>query len=335
MILRAFFVIVPLLLAPLLCSAKPPSREEFERQTQFIAQLKDSIADEITDAGKFALVTRAMGREPDPNQRSRIVDVAAGIRGPALEEFLTSLVVKDDDAGLRSQAATLLGRTGSEKCLPVLTKVASSDRTSDLQRGDIRMSSSARRTAIFAVAELVLRFPKLADQAKADLAALPDKYDPKDNESLADARRQALYQISRDESLLAPFFERLKSADAAERERGVVAFRFLKLKKAPPEIVRAIKDENAGVRSWAALVLGEIGDAGTIDTLMATAANAKLDRGLRANAIASLGQMKAMPAADLMEKLLADPDVSVNAAIALYRITGQKVKQFPEGYNTD
>lgn len=328
-------VLFSFLLASSLCWAKPPSREEFERQTQVVAQLKDSLALESTDAARFTLISQAMGREQDPDVRHKIIDLAAGFRGPALEAFLTSLVTKDDDAGLRSQAATLLGRTGSEKCLPILTKVAASDRTSGAQRGDIRMSSSARRSAIFAVAELVGRYPNLADKAKVELAALPDKFDLKDNESLADARRQALFQINHDESLLLPFFERLKSADAAERERGVVAFRFLKLKKAPPEIVRALKDENAGVRSWAALVLGEIGDAGTIDTLMATAADSKLDRNLRANAIASLGQMKAMPAADLMEKLLADPDVSLNAAIALYRITGQKVKQFPEGYNAD
>lgn len=330
-----FAVLLSLLAIPSLCLAKPPSREEYQRQRQVIEQLKVSIENETTDTDKLALIAREMGREPDVHLRRRLLDLASGIRGPVLEEFLTSVVKSEDDAGLRSQAARLLGRTGSEKCLAVLVKVASSDRTSSVQIGDIRGTSSARREAIFAVAELVERFPKLADKASAEIRKLPEVLDPKDNESLGDARLQALYRISHDESLLKPFFARLASADAAERERGVVAFRFLKLKKAPPEIVRALKDENPGVQSWATLVLGEIGDSGTIESLMVIAADTKLSRGLRANAITSLGQMKAMPAADLMEKLLTDPDVSANAAIALYRITGQKVKQFPEGYNAD
>jgi hypothetical protein len=36
-----------------------------------------------------------------------------------------------------------------------------------------------------------------------------------------------------------------------------------------------------------------------------------------------------------MEQLLKDPTVAANAAIALYRITGKKVEQFPAGYNAD
>lgn len=38
-----------------------------------------------------------------------------------------------------------------------------------------------------------------------------------------------------------------------------------------------------------------------------------------------------------MRKLLRDenPTVQTNAAISLYRITGEKAKQFPAGYNAD
>lgn len=64
-------------------------------------------------------------------------------------------------------------------------------------------------------------------------------------------------------------------------------------------------------------------------------ADPKSDRGVRANAITSLGQMRAPFAADLMQKLLDDPTLSANASIALYRITGKKVTQFPAGYNAD
>jgi HEAT repeat protein len=115
----------------------------------------------------------------------------------------------------------------------------------------------------------------------------------------------------------------------------VVAFRFLGLKKAPVEVVRALEDSSRDVRRWAALVLGEIGDPKSVEPLMATAADVKAERGLRADAIYALGRMRAKPAADLIEKLLPDPAFSAQAAVALYRITGKKVKEFPPGYNTD
>src|SRR5438094_904331 len=83
-----------------------------------------------------------------------------------------------------------------------------------------------------------------ADAAAAALRALRVADDGKDNEGLADARVQALYQITRDNALLKPFYERLKSKDARERERGVIAFRFLKLKGAPAELVNALKDSS-------------------------------------------------------------------------------------------
>ena len=70
---------------------------------------------------------------------------------------------------------------------------------------------------------------------------------------------------------------------------------------------------------------------------MAIAGDATKDVGLRCNAIGALGRMKFNDASDLMERLLADKDqrVVVNAAIALHRITGKKVKRFPEGYKDD
>jgi HEAT repeat protein len=201
--------------------------------------------------------------------------------------------------------------------------------------GDIGGRSSARRSATFAIAELAEHHPTLADKAADELRALPDKFDPKDNESLADARLQALFQVTRDESLLKPFLERLKDASADVRMDGANAFQFLKLKVAPPELIQALQDEDAGVRSNAALVLGRIGDPNSAPSLIAISADPKADRGVRVNAITSLGQMRAPAAEDLMEKLLDDPTVATNAAIALYRISGKKMAQFPEGYNAD
>ena len=70
---------------------------------------------------------------------------------------------------------------------------------------------------------------------------------------------------------------------------------------------------------------------------MKVASDTKDETTVRCNAIFALGRMKTAKAADLMEKLLMDPTplVQTNAAIALYRITGKKVKQFPKGYNAD
>ena len=317
--------------------AEPVSADEDARQARIIDQLKKALAAETTDGARFAHIERAMRDERDVNLRRRILDAAAKIPGPELEKFLTDLLTREEDAGLRSQAATTLGLIGSEKCLTTLAEVARNDRTTRLQIGDIAGQSSARRSATFAIAELVARFPKLTDDAAGKLRALPVVDDPKDLESLSDARVQALYQVTRDEKLLAPFLERLRSKDAKVRENGAVAFRFFKLKVAPPELVSALSDADSSVQAWAGLALGEIGDPKTVPMLMAMAGDAKKDAGLRCNAIGALGRMKAAAATEPMRKLLADESeaVQVQAAIALYRLTGEKAKQFPAGYNAD
>jgi HEAT repeat protein len=328
-----FLAIVTADLSP----AGPMTREESQRQARVLEQLQKALAAETTDAARFTHLTRVMKDERDVNLRRRILDTATRIRGPDLETFLTNLLTNEEDAGLRSQAATTLGLIGSEKCLTRLAQVARSDRTTRVQIGDIGGQSNARRAATFAIAELVARFPRLADEAAGKLRALPDVEDVKDNESLADARAQALYRITRDNALLEPFQERLKSKDAKERERGVVAFQFLGLKEAPKEVVNALKDTNSGVRSWSALVLGRIGDQKTGAALMTVAGDTKEEVSVRCNAIYALGRMKTAAAAELMEKLLLDPSprVQTNAAITLYRLTGKKVKQFPKGYRDD
>lgn len=317
--------------------AKPVSREEAQRQAQVVEELTKSLAAEKTDVARFARLARVMKDEKDVGLRRKILQAAGKFPGPEQEKFLAEVLTSDEDAGVRSDAATTLGKVGSEKSLATLSEAAKSDRTTSILVGDIGGRSSARRAATFAVAELAARFPKLTDEAAAGIRALPAPSDPKDNEGLADARIQALYQVTRDESLLKPFYARLQSKEEGERIQGVVAFQFLELKTAPAEILAALQDASPQVRSWAALVLGSIGDPKTAQALMAAAADAKEDNFVRCNAVYSLGKMKSAAAAGLMEKLLADPQANVqsNAAIALYRITGKKVKQFPEGYNAD
>jgi HEAT repeat protein len=320
-----------------LSQAGPITPQEAQRQAKVLEQLKKALAAETTDAGRFTHIVRALKGERAVNFRRQILETATKMPGPELETFLTNYLTSEEDAGLRSQAATTLGRMGSEKCLTTLAQVARNDRTTRIEIGDVGGQGNARRAATFAIAELAVRFPRLADDAAGKLRALSAAENAKDNEGLADARVQALYQITRDDALLKPLYERLKSKDAKERQRGVVAFRFLKLKVAPAEIINALKDTNSGVRSWSALVLGQIGDPKTGPVLMTVAGDAKEEASVRCNAIYALGRMKTAGAAALMEKLLTDPAPSVqtNAAVALYRLTGKKVKQFPKGYRAD
>jgi HEAT repeat protein len=315
----------------------PPLREEGERREKLIADLKAALAAEATAAGKAAALRRAYQAEPSPSVRRVIFEHIPTQPDAAIDRFLAGVLTGDADAGIRSLAAKALGTHGTEGCLPALAKAAATDKTTEVHIGCIVGKGTARRAATFAIAELAVRHPKLADRAATALRELKPPADPKDSESLADARAQALYQVTRDEKLLVPFLERLRSKDAKVRESGAVAFQYFKLMVAPRELVKALSDADAGVRSWAALALGEIADPKTVPVLLAVAGNPKQEAGVRCNVIYSLGRMKAAAAIDLMRKLLADEReaVQVQAAIALYRLTGEKVKQFPAGYKAD
>jgi HEAT repeat protein len=315
----------------------PPTREEGERRLKLTADLKAALAAETTAAGKAVVLSRAFKAEPNPDIRRVIFEQIPKPPDAAIDGFLTDVLTADPDAGIRILAAKALGTHGTDQCLPALAKAAATDKETEFRAGCIAGRSTARRFATFAIAELAARYPKLADKAATALRDLNPPAEGKDLESLADARLQALYQVTRDEKLLAPFLERLRSKEPKVRVSGVVAFRFLKPKVAPPELLAALKDTDADVRSWTALTLGEVADPKTVPLLMTAAEDTKQDIGVRCNAIFSLGLMKAADATELVRKLLTDEKeaVQAQAAIALYRITGEKVKQFPPGYNAD
>jgi HEAT repeat protein len=315
----------------------PPLREEGERREKLTAALKAALAAEATVAGKAAALRRAYQAESSPDVRRVVFEHIPTPVDAAIDRFLADVLTGDADAGIRSLAGKALGAHGTDRSLPVLAKAAATDKATEVRVGCMVGKGTARRAATFAIAELAARHPKLADKAATALRELTAPAGPNDAESLADARAQALYQVTRDAKLLVPFLERLRSKDAKVRRSGAVAFRFFKLKVAPPELVKALSDADAGVRSWAALALGEIADPKTVPELLAVAGNSKQDVGLRCNVIHSLGRMKAATATELMRKLLADEReaVQVQAAIALYRLTGEKVKQFPAGYKAD
>jgi HEAT repeat protein len=323
--------------AATLSKAQLITGEEAKRQAQVLEKLKDALAVEKQVEAKFKLIGKSMKEEKSVSLRYKVLDLAASVNGLEIETLLTALLTSEADAGIRSRVATLLGQRGSEKSLGALVQCAEKDKTTDAEIGCMRGQSNARRSAIFAIAELTSRFPKLAGEAAANLRALQVNEDPKVRDNLVDAKNQALYQITHEEALIAPFFERLKSKEAKERVNGIVAFRYFKLAKAPHEVVKTLEDSSLEVRQWTALVLGDIGDPKTVDVLMTIANNAKEDIGVRCNAIYSIGRMKIPATGEQIEKLLMDTDqrVQTSAAIAFYRITGKKVKQFPEGYNAD
>lgn len=278
-----------------------------------------------------------MAAETDPDVRRLVLDVTIQTKGLDFDALLTKVLADDADAGIRSRAATALGGLGTKRCFAALTRAAAEDPTTPMKIGDIVGKSSARRDAMFAIAALVSRKPELAEKAAAALRSLKTPDGAKDPESLADARLASLYQITRDEKLLRPFYERLRSKDAQTRIRGVVAFQYCGLQTTPTGLAAALDDDNAEVRSWAALVLGRIADPGNVPLLTAVAEDSKREVGLRCNAIHSLGQMRAVETTNKMRNLLMDEEeaVQTQAAIALYRITGEKAPQFPAGYNAE
>lgn len=317
--------------------AEPPTRQEVLRREAMIHHLKDTLAADQPAAEKAEAITRLMAAEANPNARRMILDAAIQAKGLDFDTLLTKILADDLDAGIRSRAAAALGGLGSKKTLAALVLAAAEDPTTELRIGDIGGRSSARRDAMFAIAALVGRYPDLAESAAAELRSLKTPEESTDSQSLADARVQALYQITHNDTLLRPFCDRLRSEDAATRVHGVTALQYCGLKSAPTELTAALDDESAEVRSWAALVLGRIADPATIPLLLAAAADPKRDAGLRCNAIHSLGSMRAAQATDTIRKLLMDENkaVQTQAAIALYRITGEKVAQFPPGYNAE
>jgi HEAT repeat protein len=315
--------------------AKPPSAEVAQRHQATVAEIKQFLAGPDSDERKFERLAEAIHGEAEPDYRRDLVALAAARPGSAQESFLIDVLHSDADWTVRSEAAKTLGQTGSKAAIAPLAKVAATDKLTMGTQGCIGSDGTARRAAIFAMAELGRRLPDSAKVIAEDIRGLPEANDADKrliNEQLGDARRQALFQLTGDQSLLKPFFEQLKSKDAKTRENGVVAFRFLNLSKAPTELVALARDPSPEVRSWVALVLGEIKDTKAVPLLMDIAKDAATDRGTRCNAIHSLGRMRAAEAKPLLESLLSDESVKVNAAIALSEITGKRHPLVPEGY---
>ncbi|MGD0897695.1 MAG: HEAT repeat domain-containing protein [Thermoguttaceae bacterium] len=321
---------------PIVAGSKPETPAEYQRHRENLAMMKEVLAGPEPDEKKLDRLAEAMRREPNADHRRDLLALAAGRPAAAQQSFLIGVLQSDADCTVRSQAAKMLGRSGSEAAIAPLANAAASDAVTVGGVGScLQFQGTARRSAIFALAELGRRLPNSRRAIEAEIRKLPEANDGDKglvNEHLGDARRWALYQLTEDRTLLAPDLEKLKSTDAKTRSDGVVAFRFLNLTKAPRELVELARDPSPAVRNWVVCVLGEIGDAKTVPLLMALAKEISMDRGTRCGAIEALGRMRATDAQSLMEALLSDDSLKTNAAIALSQITGKRHPLVPEGY---
>jgi HEAT repeat protein len=280
-------------------------------------------------AAKHLVLRTAFAKSANAYVKKEILAMAESLGGNELEPFLLS-VLQDSDVRLRIIAVDSISRHGTSNAIQPLLRCADNDPEGESGWGCVRSQVTARREACFALAEIGLRYPMARSEIAKALSDLPVKAD-----DLNDSKIQALYVLTQDRTLITPFYDRLKNTDAKERTRGVVSFRLLKLNRAPNELVGLISDPSDDVRSWVALVLGEIGDTNTVPILLKAAQDPTLDRPTRCNAIHSLGQMHAKTAETALSELLNDESVSVNAAIALSRITGQRHPLVPQGYKIE
>lgn len=289
-----------------------------------------AVQQQDTPRGKHSILRTAYAKSESPYVKKYILEMTSAIEGPELEPFLLSVLGDDADVRLRIAAVKALAEHGTTNAVQPLLNCAEKDPEGEDGWDCVRYHTSARRDAYFALSEIGLRYPAARSQIAQGISNLPITAD-----DLKDPKIQALYVLTQDRALLTPFYERLQSTNAKERVNGVVAFRFLKLNRAPKELVGLIDDPSQDVRSWVALVLGEIGDTETVPALLKAAQDTTLDRGTRCNAIYSLGHMHAKGAEALLRQLLNDDSVKVNAAIALSQITGQRHPLVPQGYRLE
>jgi HEAT repeat protein len=295
-----------------------------------IAAIEAALGSYRTARDKIRFLRKAFDRSSSVHVGEKILEQAEQVGGPDLETLLIHVVENSAEVKLRVIAVQKLAQHATPSSIRPLLKCAENDPTGPIQTGCIRSRGNARRDAYFALAEIGLRLQEERKRIAESIQGLPVT-----SEDLNDPKIQTLYILTGNAELLKPFYRRLESPDPKTRKRGVVAFRFLKLKRAPKELVALIHDHDQTVRSWVALVLGEIGDPATVPVLVRTATNQSLDRNTRCNAIGSLGRMEAKEAKTAMQGLVNDESVKVNAAIALSRITGVRHPLVPDGYGLD
>jgi len=309
--------------------ARPPvPPEQYERMTAEIESIREQVDGRADKAAKHELLKRAFAEARGSRVRVACLTMAAEVGADRLESLLLD-ATSNHDVMARLKAVNLLGSHGSPAAIDRLLEITATPGMIDRSRR-LPSTSVVQRAAYFALAEIGLRH----EDAKAQLVGKL-KAQEVINAVLEDPKTQSLYILTRDERLIEPFFERLKSEDPHTRQRGVTAFRLLKLTEAPAPLVAMMDDPSADVRSWAALTLGEIGDPATADRLIRAAKDEDEGRYVRANAIDALGRMRVERAEPLLRSMLEEEFYQAVAAIALSRITGERHPLVPEGYALD
>lgn len=307
--------------------ARPPSAEESARRKAKVEQIRESIEEYATSSERMKYLERELASIEDTYVREKIIDLVVRVGGDELEAMFIRLVQNDPDVRIRTVAVEKLSQYGTSLSIQPLLDCAEKDPTSRYKVGCMVGRRNARRNAYFALAEIGLRIPLERQRIAAAVRKIPVASD-----QLADVKIQILYILTGNKNLLTAFFKRLESPDPKIRVDGVVAFRFLKLRTAPKELTALIHDKSKEVRSWVALVLGEIGDPQTVPLLIEVAKDNRMDRNTRCNAIYSLGRMQAKDAESVLRELLSDDEVQVNAAISISQITGKRHPLVPKGY---
>ncbi|MEM1211065.1 MAG: HEAT repeat domain-containing protein [Planctomycetota bacterium] len=329
-VLLCIFVLLVIHCLPAAYAAgRPIDQEKFKQLRAEIEAARARVERQSGPADQHHTLRLAFAEADHPWIKKELLSMAIAIGGPELEPFLLARL-NDDDVRFRIAAAKALGEQGSPHAIEPLLKRARADPEGLAGWGSVRWHMTAQRDALFALSEIGLRHPAHREAIAASIAGVPVATD-----DLEDPKAQALYVLTQDRALLHPFFERLADEDPETRAMGVVAFRLLKLKQAPEEVVVLLDDPERGVRSSVALLLGEIGDPETVPLLIGRALDQAEDRGVRCNAIFSLGRMRTGRAEPVMRALLQDESFKVNAAIALSRITGERHPLVPDGYGLD
>ncbi len=207
-------------------------------------------------------------------------------------------VLSDANPKVRVSAASSLGRLRAIRALDALVK-ATSDPAANVRKAAIRALARFRdqRAVPALIRALSSNSPDVRELA-AD--ALGDLKDPRAVEPLigalsdptADVREQALGSLYnlRDTRAIPPIIEALHDQSAEVRRMAASALGRLGDRRAVPGLIQATTDTNAKVRRYAVGALGRLHDDRAVEPLIAALSDQ--DRDVRATAVRALARLR-------------------------------------------
>ncbi|MCI0486522.1 MAG: HEAT repeat domain-containing protein [Blastocatellia bacterium] len=237
-------------------------------------------------------------KDGDQDQQASGQETAAQkqeLKSRIVDAFIMAL--KDEDAGVRQQAASSLGSSGDPRAVEPLMAAARD------------ANSHVRQQAIASLGDL-------SDKRAVDivLTALKDES--------PHVRQQAAAALGdlRDGRAVDPLIAALKDENTHVRQQVVAALGDLGDKRAVEGVILALKDENPHVRQQAAASLGDLRDPRALMPLIAAAKDA--NPYVRSQVISALGDLGDSRAVDVLIAALKDGNAYVRkqAAAALAEI---------------